>query len=144
MCPGTYLSVTIPQPTNPPPHTEPLSHLIYAAADIIVVPSMFEPCGLTQMIAMRYGAGALGGVWVGGAVLGLCVCVCVCVSELQPKAHASHSPALTPPHTHTHTHARAHTRAHTHTLITNTTVPVVRHTGGLRDTVFDVDNDKVR
>jgi glycosyltransferase involved in cell wall biosynthesis len=35
---------------------EPLSHLIYAACDIIVVPSMFEPCGLTQMIAMRYGA----------------------------------------------------------------------------------------
>ncbi len=39
-------------------YDEPLSHLIYAAADMIVVPSMFEPCGLTQMIAMRYGAGA--------------------------------------------------------------------------------------
>jgi glycogen synthase len=38
-------------------YDEPLSHLIYAAADIVVVPSMFEPCGLTQMIAMRYGAG---------------------------------------------------------------------------------------
>eukprot|EP00983_Pelagomonas_calceolata_P110875 1159722-Pelagomonas_calceolata.AAC.2 len=38
-------------------YDEPLSHLIYAAADMVVVPSMFEPCGLTQMIAMRYGAG---------------------------------------------------------------------------------------
>ena len=58
---------------------EPLSHLVYAAADIILVPSMFEPCGLTQMIAMRYGA-----------------------------------------------------------------IPVVRQTGGLRDTVFDVDYEKER
>ena len=37
-------------------YDEPLSHLIYAGADIICVPSIFEPCGLTQMVAMRYGA----------------------------------------------------------------------------------------
>lgn len=34
---------------------EELSHLIYAGADMIVVPSLYEPCGLTQMIALKYG-----------------------------------------------------------------------------------------
>lgn len=56
-------------------HEERLAHLMFSGADIIVVPSLYEPCGLTQLIAMRYG-----------------------------------------------------------------TVPVVRETGGLADTVFDVDH----
>lgn len=56
-------------------YSEELSHMLYAAADIVLVPSIYEPCGLAQMIGMRYGA-----------------------------------------------------------------VPVVRKTGGLADTVFDVDD----
>lgn len=55
-------------------YSEELAHLIYAGADMIVVPSQFEPCGLTQLIAMKYG-----------------------------------------------------------------TVPIVRETGGLADTIFDTD-----
>jgi starch synthase len=53
---------------------EELSRLIYAGSDMIIVPSLFEPCGLTQMIGLKYG-----------------------------------------------------------------TVPIVRATGGLADTVFDAD-----
>jgi starch synthase len=37
-------------------YDEELSHLIYAGADMILIPSVYEPCGLTQMIAMKYGA----------------------------------------------------------------------------------------
>ncbi len=55
---------------------EALSHRLYAAADLLLVPSRYEPCGLTQMIALTYGV-----------------------------------------------------------------LPVVRRTGGLADTVIDVDED---
>ena len=34
---------------------ESMAHLFFAAADMFIIPSLFEPCGLTQMIAMRYG-----------------------------------------------------------------------------------------
>jgi starch synthase len=54
---------------------EELSHLIFASSDIFIVPSIFEPCGLTQMIALKYGS-----------------------------------------------------------------IPVVRRTGGLADTIFDIDH----
>ncbi len=35
---------------------EGLSRRIYAASDLLLVPSRYEPCGLTQMIALHYGA----------------------------------------------------------------------------------------
>jgi starch synthase len=37
-------------------YNEELSHKLYSAADFYLMPSIFEPCGLSQMIAMRYGA----------------------------------------------------------------------------------------
>jgi starch synthase len=59
-------------------YNEALAHQIYAALDLLIVPSHFEPCGLTQLIGMRYGA-----------------------------------------------------------------VPIVRETGGLKDTVFDCEDSKI-
>jgi len=56
-------------------HQEETAHLIYGGCDIIIVPSIFEPCGLTQLIGLKYG-----------------------------------------------------------------TIPIVRRTGGLADTIFDIDN----
>lgn len=56
-------------------YNETLAHQIYAALDFTLIPSHFEPCGLTQLISLRYG-----------------------------------------------------------------TLPIVRSTGGLKDTVFDCDD----
>jgi starch synthase len=36
-------------------YDEPLAHEIFSGADLTVVPSRYEPCGLTQMYALRYG-----------------------------------------------------------------------------------------
>lgn len=47
-------------------YDEPLAHRVQAAADAIIIPSRFEPCGLTQLCAMRYGTvpvvGRVGGL----------------------------------------------------------------------------------
>ena len=37
-------------------HDEQIARRVYAASDIYLMPSQFEPCGLSQMIAMRYGS----------------------------------------------------------------------------------------
>ncbi|CAN7398807.1 glycogen synthase GlgA [Phenylobacterium sp. LjRoot219] len=37
-------------------YDEPLAHQIQGGADVLAVPSRFEPCGLTQLCALRYGA----------------------------------------------------------------------------------------
>jgi starch synthase len=36
-------------------YSDELAHKLYAAADTMLMPSLFEPCGLTQLIALRYG-----------------------------------------------------------------------------------------
>ena len=42
---GTYIGLN-----------EALAHRIYAGSDLFLMPSQFEPCGLSQMIALRYGS----------------------------------------------------------------------------------------
>ncbi|MEZ5561682.1 MAG: glycogen synthase [Gammaproteobacteria bacterium] len=39
-----------------PAHSEAIARLIFAGSDAFLVPSLYEPCGLTQMYALRYGS----------------------------------------------------------------------------------------
>ncbi|MCP5138590.1 MAG: glycogen synthase [Chromatiales bacterium] len=39
-----------------PAHNEALARLVFAGSDAFLVPSLYEPCGLTQMYALRYGS----------------------------------------------------------------------------------------
>lgn len=56
----TFRDIKVRTADNPDCHLElhydeALAHGIYAAADLLVIPSVYEPCGLTQLIAMKYG-----------------------------------------------------------------------------------------
>jgi starch synthase len=57
---------------------EPLVHRLFAAADIVLVPSRFEPCGLVQLYAQRYGA-----LPVARATGGLCDTIVDCDAEVE-------------------------------------------------------------
>jgi len=66
---AAFLAAAKKHPTEVGVHIgydEPLAHLIQAGSDAIFIPSRFEPCGLTQLCAMRYGtvpiAGRVGGL----------------------------------------------------------------------------------
>ena len=57
---------------------EALVHRLFAGADVVLVPSRFEPCGLVQLYAQRYGA-----LPVAHATGGLCDTIVDCDASLE-------------------------------------------------------------
>ena len=103
---------------------EPLSHLIYAACDIILVPSMFEPCGLTQVSPPALSPRRVGCQ----RTAGLCWFVGDVRVRWQPTLSSSSSVA--------HQSCARHASPGLLQMIAMRygAVPVVRATGGLKDT----------
>lgn len=73
-------------------YDESLAHLIQAGSDALLVPSRFEPCGLTQLCALRYGA-----IPVVTRVGGLADTI-VDANEMALESGAGTGVMFTPPH----------------------------------------------
>lgn len=98
-----YLSRTLPgRGAGSVGFDERFAHRMLAAADILVVPSRFEPCGLVALAALRYGAvpvvastGGLRDIVSGRFLLG----TCPTLVRIQPTALGNRAvPFLTPAH----------------------------------------------
>ncbi len=63
-------------------YDDALAHQLYAALDFLIVPSLFEPCGLTQMIALHYGT-----LPIVRATGGLKDTIVDCENPLAPSSH---------------------------------------------------------
>ena len=79
------LSLTFPRSAvGLPFFSEQAAHLLMAAADYLIIPSRFEPCGLVALCALRYGT-----VPIAAATGGLCDIVTPQVRPLPLHQHMS-------------------------------------------------------